>query len=260
MKNLTLQKNGDIASILFNNSQSRNALDEATARTFLSILEEVDQDVDIRVLIIQGNGAFCSGVDLCVLDDIGTGRKWNDLGDLIEELFNPIVKKLCGMKKPTIAVIDGVAAGGGMSLALACDFRFGTMNAKFVPAHSRLGLIPDCGGTWFLRNLLGPAKALEIAVFSNPINAHAAKDMGLLTWLSNEGDPMADLMQRTVEVARLPRLALLKMRDIFINTPSTSLAQALDTEGKMMSELGNTRDHIEGLQAFREKRQPHFLC
>jgi 2-(1,2-epoxy-1,2-dihydrophenyl)acetyl-CoA isomerase len=255
---LTRSVEDSIAYVSFNRPQSRQSIDEASGRALLAFLDEADADPSLRAVVVGGAGPFCSGVDLRVLDDIGEGRKWPDLGGLIADIFNPLVRKLRDLSKPTIAAIDGVAAGAGLSVALACDFRFGTQRAKFVPAFSRLGLIPDSGGTWLLARMVGPAKALEIAAFSAPIDAGAARSLGLLTWLSESGEFGAELGHRAREVAALPRLAVLEMRALFGEAPSVTFPQALESELAAMRTLGKTADHAEGLRAFKEKRTPCF--
>jgi 2-(1,2-epoxy-1,2-dihydrophenyl)acetyl-CoA isomerase len=260
MDPLTRSLEDGIAYVSFNRPQSRQAVDEDAGRALLAFLDEADADTDLRAVVLGGEGAFCSGVDLRVLDDVGEGRKWSDLGGLIADIFNPIVCKLRGLTKPTIAAIDGVAAGAGLSVALACDFRFATPRAKFVPAFSRLGLIPDSGGTWLLARMVGPAKALEIAAFSAPIDAGAARSLGLLTWLSESGELGAELRQSAREVAALPRLAVLEMRALFAEALNVTFPQALESELAAMRMLGKTADHAEGLRAFREKRAPCFAC
>lgn len=260
MDPLTRSVEDGVAHVSFNRPHSRQAVDEAVGRALLAFLDQVDADTRVRAVVIGGAGPFCSGVDLRVLDDVGDGRKWSDLGSLIADIFNPIVRKLRGLSKPTIAAIDGVAAGAGLSVALACDFRYGTPRAKFVPAFSRLGLIPDSGGTWLLARMVGPAKALEIAAFSAPIDAAAARGLGLLTWLSASGELGAELRQRASEVAALPRLAVLEMRALFDEAPNVTFPQALECELSAMRTLGKTVDHAEGLRAFREKRAPSFSC
>lgn len=260
MKHLNFTLNDDIAYVSFDRPESHNAINEALAGAFLSLLEEVDENTAIRAVVIGGAGAFCSGVDLAILGSVGKGRRWQDLGSLLSTLFHPIMRRIRGLSKPTIALIDGVAAGAGMSLALGCDFRVGTANARFVSAFSRLGLVPDCGGTWLLARMVGLARAIEIAALSKSIDALKAEELGLLTRRLDTQDFEADLDAFARQVAALPRLALLEMRDLIGDAPSITFGQALETELISMTMLGETADHAEGLNAFKERRNPRFLC
>lgn len=246
------------AYVWFERPEARNALDEALARQLLSFLDRADEDPTVRVVVIGGRGAFCSGVDLSVLDQVGDGRKWVDLGCLIDSVFNPLARRLHELCKPSIAVVDGVAAGAGMSLALGCDFRIGTENAKFVSAFSRIGLIPDSGAIWLLSRLLGYARALEIAAFSMPIDSQKAEQYGLLTLRVDASEIDQRLRDFVTDVSALPRSAFLEMRRLLRESQTRSFTQCLESERNAMAQLGSTSDHAEGLEAFRQKRRPVF--
>lgn len=237
---------------------AHNALDEALACQLLAFLDRVDEDPGVRVVVIGGHGAFCSGADISVLEQVGDGRRWSDLGCLIGAIYNPIAMRIHELRKPSIAVIDGVAAGAGMSLALGCDFRIGTQNAKFVSAFSRIGLIPDSGAIWLLSRLLGYARALEVASLSRPIDAQKADQYGLLTLLVNKSEIDRRLPEFVTDVAALPRGAFLEMRRLLREAQTRSFAQCIEFEREAMAQLGITKDHAEGIEAFRQKRRPVF--
>lgn len=251
-------RDGEVALINLCQPRTLNALSIEMAQRLLSSLRDADEDPDARVVVISGKGAFCSGIELAELDQVGSGKRWDGLETLVVKVFIPVVEQLWSMRKPTIARIEGVAAGAGMSLALACDFRYGGASAKFVPGFARLGLVPDCGGTWLLPRVVGVAKAFEINLLRSVIEASEAKQLGLLTWISDRADDEEAFDECLRTVISLPRLAVVNARNLLALGPGRDLRSALRAEAAAMGELGKTDDFQEGVLALKEKRPPVF--
>lgn len=246
-----------IATISIDKVETCNALLPDDVVSLQKKLKHAENDENVRVLILGGQGNFCSGVDVRALDLIGNKKRWDTLGDFIAEIFEPLVQTLSNFRKPTVAVLDGVVAGAGLSIALNCDFRLVTKRVCITPAFSKLGLIPDCGGTWFLPRILGTAKALEFASFSNPLNAHQAQQLGLVTWLEDAATEDV-ILSRAKFIASLPCEATVQLRQLIAANWSRSLSEAVSAESKVMAKLGDSDDFREGLLAFRERRPPVF--
>lgn len=249
--------NNGFAIISIDKANTRNALMPDDVVSFRKYLKLAEDDKSVRVVILGGEGHFCSGVDIRALDLIGNGKRWSKLGDFIAETFEPLVQTLSNLSKPTIAVLDGVVAGAGLSIALNCDFRLVTKRVCITPAFSKLGLIPDCGGTWFLSRILGAAKAMEFASFSDSLDAHQAQELGLVTWLEDVATQNV-IMSRAERIAALPREATVQLRQLIAANWSRSLSDAVNAESIVMSKLGESDDFREGLRAFHDRRPPVF--
>ncbi len=246
-----------IAFISIDKAGTRNALLPDDVFSLRRHLKRAEGDKEVRVVILGGEGHFCSGVDVNALDLIGNGRRWSRLGDFIAEIFEPLVQILSNFSKPTIAVLDGVVAGAGLSIALNCDFRLATKRVCITPAFSKLGLIPDCGGTWFLPRILGAAKALEFAAFSDSLDAHRAQQLGLVTWVEDAATQEV-ILSRAKLIAALPCEAIVQLRQLIAANWSRSLSDAVNAESNVMSKLGESDNFREGLRAFRDRRPPVF--
>lgn len=242
----------NIAYLSISRPLAGNKVDETVARLLLDGLQQADEDSDIAVLVIGGRGAFCGGLDPEVLLHVGDGRRWSSIASLLDTAFYPIVSRLRALSKPSLAVIDGPAAGFGMSLALSCDFRLGTDDAVFVPTSLPLGLVPDCGALWHLVRLVGYGRAMEIAAFSAPIGAAEAKEIGLITWHAETGDLAADAAMWARRLAEVSGIALLETRDLLGEAHRLTLTQALESERATISILGETVDHVRKRERLRE--------
>jgi len=246
-----------IASVSINKTGTRNALMPDDVLSLRGYLKRAEEDGNVRLVILGGEGHFCSGVDIRALDLIGEGKRWNRLGDFIAETFEPLVHILSNFSKPTMAVLDGVVAGAGLSIALNCDFRLATKRVCITPAFSKLGLIPDCGGTWFLPRILGAAKALEFASFSDSVDALQAQQLGLVTWVEDVATQEV-ILSRARLVAALPCEATVQLRQLIAANWSRSLSAAVNAESSVMSKLGENDGFREALRAFRGRHQPIF--
>src|SRR3982750_274746 len=212
---------------------------------------------DARVVVLTGAGrGFCAGQDLN--DRAVAPGQSVDLGDTVQTCWNPLIRTLTSLPQPVIARVNGVAAGAGANIALACDLVIAARSAKFIQSFSAIGLIPDSGGTWALPRLVGQARALGLALTGEPLLAEKAAEWGLI-WKAVGGDaldPEVDAI--ATRLASLPPLGLAAIKDMIRSSWQYSLDEELDRQAGAMRRLGFTRDYREGVAAFLDKREPKF--
>jgi 2-(1,2-epoxy-1,2-dihydrophenyl)acetyl-CoA isomerase len=253
---------GAVALITLNRPDALNSFNRQMHQQLWEALDRIEADRQIRALVLTGAGrGFCAGADLSQFDmEPGPDLvRRADPGPVIEKLFNPTVRRLQALRVPTIAAVNGVAAGAGASVAMACDLAIAAPGATFVQAFVRLGLIPDAGGSWFLVKKLGLARAMGCAMLGDKISAAEAKEWGMIWDVVPEG---ADCLARALEVAQrlavLPTQGLIATRKLLRAAASNDLDPQLDLERDTQSALGKTHDYLEGVTAFRQKRAPQF--
>jgi 2-(1,2-epoxy-1,2-dihydrophenyl)acetyl-CoA isomerase len=245
-----------VATLTLNRPDKLNSFTRAMHREVASALDEV-VGANARALILTGAGrAFCAGQDLADLDFTPGGM--TDLGALIEEHFNPLVKKLQSLPMPVIAAVNGTAAGAGANLALACDVVLAAKSASFIQAFVKIGLVPDSGGTWFLPQRVGMARALGLALTGERLGAEKAESWGLIWQAVDDADLPSAATQLATQLAQQPTRAIVATRQAMRQGTAHTLEQQLDLERDLQRELGNSHDYVEGVQAFMEKRAPRF--
>ena len=213
---------------------------------------------DARVVVLTGAGrGFCAGQDLN--DRAVAPGEAVDLGATVEESWNPLIRTLAALPQPVIARVNGVAAGAGANIALACDLVVAAKSAKFIQSFSALGLIPDSGGSWHLPRLVGQARALGLALTGEPLPAEKAADWGLIWKCVDDETLDAEVDALAAKLASLPPLGLAAIKSIIRSTGSRTLDQELDLQRDEMRRLGFTADYREGVAAFLEKRAPTFV-
>jgi 2-(1,2-epoxy-1,2-dihydrophenyl)acetyl-CoA isomerase len=231
-------------------------------RDLWAVLDRIDGDKAVRAAVITGAGrGFCAGADLAEFDfEPGPDLVQRaDPGPVIEQAFNPSVRKLMALRVPTVAAVNGVAAGAGASFAMACDLAVAAPSASFIQAFSRIGLVPDAGGSWFLVKKLGLARAMGCAMLGDKLGAQQAKEWGMIWDVAPEGqDCVAAAMQLAERLAVLPTTALAQTRKLLRAAATNELEAQLQLERDTQSALGKTHDYIEGVMAFREKRPAQF--
>jgi 2-(1,2-epoxy-1,2-dihydrophenyl)acetyl-CoA isomerase len=243
-----------VAWLTLNRPDKLNAFTELMHKEMIQALKFVQRDDTVRCLVITGEGrAFSSGEDL---GGVGEGL---DHGEVLRSRYTPVMLQLSKIEKPIIAAVNGVAAGSGLSLALACDFRIMHEKAKFVQAFIHVGLIPDSGNLYYLPKIVGHAKALELAVFGEKITAEEAKSIGLVTSIS-----MSDEWNETVEkfakrLAAMPTVAIGLIKSQLNASWELPLDEFLQKEAYGQRMAGLTNDHREGVQAFMDKRLSKFV-
>jgi 2-(1,2-epoxy-1,2-dihydrophenyl)acetyl-CoA isomerase len=227
-----------------------------------AVLEKINGDKSVRAAVITGAGrGFCAGADLAEFD-FAAGPDLVERanpGPIIDKAFNPTVRKLMALRVPTIAAVNGVAAGAGASLAMTCDLAVAASNASFIQAFSKIGLIPDAGGSWFLIKKLGLARAMGCAMLGDKVSARDAKEWGMIWDVAPEGeDCVAAALKLAERMATLPTAALVQTRHLLRAAASNDLDKQLDLERDTQSALGRTHDYIEGVTAFLQKRPAQF--
>ncbi|NML43031.1 2-(1,2-epoxy-1,2-dihydrophenyl)acetyl-CoA isomerase [Ramlibacter sp. G-1-2-2] len=256
------EQRGAVALITLNRPQALNSFTRQMHRELWAVLDRIEQDKSVRAAVITGAGrGFCAGADLAEFDfEPGPDLvKRADPGPVIEQAFNPSVRRLMALRVPTIAAVNGVAAGAGASLAMTCDLAVAASNASFIQAFSKIGLVPDAGGSWFLVKKLGLARAMGCAMLGDKLGAKDAKEWGMIWDVAPEGeDCVATAMTLAERLAALPTTALVQTRKLLRAAASNELDQQLDLERDTQSGLGKTHDYIEGVMAFREKRPAQF--
>ncbi len=211
-----------------------------------------------RVLVITGAGrGFCAGQDLGDRA-VAPGDAPPDLADSIEKHYKPLVLALRALPLPVIAAVNGVAAGAGANIALACDLVIAARSAKFVQAFSKLGLVPDSGGTWFLPRLVGTARALGLTLLGDKLSAEQAAAWGLIWRCVEDGELAAVVDGLARQLAVAPTKGLARTKQAIYEAWGRTLEQQLDTERDYQGELGRTADYAEGVAAFAAKRAPNF--
>jgi len=243
----------DIATITINRADVRNGLNTLCRAELLTAVKRAENEARVIVLTGAGKG-FCSGQDLSDIDDINIV----DLETALRQEYEPLLKAVYDCKLPTIAAVNGAAAGAGANLALACDVVIATASAVFLQAFSRIGLIPDAGGTYWLPRQIGFPRAMGAALFAEPVTAAQAADWGMIWEAVADEDFAAHIDKRAHHIAKGPTAsyALLKqaMRQSFDNTVDEQLA----LEAKLQGIAGKSDDFREGVNAFLEKRDPEF--
>lgn len=210
-----------------------------------------------RALLIAGAGrGFCAGQDLTQRKMSGDAAP--DLGETLDKLFNPLIRALRSLPLPVIGAVNGVAAGAGMSLALACDITLAARSASFLQAFAKLGLVPDSGSTYFLPRLAGDARARGLALLAEKISAEQAADWGLI-WRAVDDDKLMDEARALARhLATQPTKGLALIKHALDQSAANTLDQQLDLERDLQQTLGRTADYREGVTAFLEKRAPKF--
>ena len=245
---------GPIARITLNRPDRLNSF---TAQMHEELRDALGKLEEARVVVLTGAGrGFCAGQDLN--DRAVAPGEAVDLGETVQACWNPLIRTLTSLPQPVIARVNGVAAGAGANIALACDIVVAAKSAKFIQSFSAIGLIPDSGGTWVLPRLVGQARALGLALTGEPLPADKAAEWGMI-WKSVEDDALdAEVDAIASKLASLPPLGLAAIKDMIRSSWQYSLDEELERQAGAMRRLGFTEDYREGVAAFLEKRQPKF--
>ncbi len=246
-----------VAKITLNRPEAFNSFNKELANSLQDALDKCAADDRIRAVVLTGEGkAFCAGQDLV---EVTTPEQMPGFKVLLEEHYLPIILKIRRLEKPVIAAVNGVAAGAGANIALACDIVVASEKASFIQAFSGIGLIPDSGGTFFLPRLVGFQKAVAISMLGDKIKAAEAEQMGMIykAYPVEEYDDKVEALAN--KLAQMPTKGLALTKKAFSSSMTNSLEQQLEVENAAQIEASETADYTEGVQAFLEKRKPNFI-
>jgi 2-(1,2-epoxy-1,2-dihydrophenyl)acetyl-CoA isomerase len=248
---------GGVARLTFNRPDRLNSFNTTMHAEVREALGRV-ASTDARVLVITGAGrGFCAGQDLGDRA-VAPGGTAVDLGESIEKNYKPLVLALRSLQMPIIAAVNGVAAGAGANIALACDLVIAARSANFVQAFSKLGLVPDSGGTWFLPRLIGTARAVGLTLLGEKLSAEQAAQWGLIWRCVEDAELSAVVDGLATQLAAAPTRGLVRTKQALYEGWGRTLEQQLDIERDYQRELGYTADYAEGVAAFTQKRPPQF--
>ncbi len=248
-----------LALITLNRPAALNSFIPEMHEALRAALAKASAHAQVRACVITGAGrGFCAGADLSSFDfapGLGLKERANP-GPVIEAQFNPTARAVMSLRMPTVCAVNGVAAGAGASLVMSCDMAIAAPGASFVQAFSKIGLIPDAGGSWLLSQRLGLARAMGLALTGEKLSAAQAKEFGMI-W-DVQDDALAAALALAEKLAQMPTKALVETRRLLRSAHTNTFDQQLDTERDTQSAMGMTDDYIEGVSAFLQKRAPQF--
>jgi 2-(1,2-epoxy-1,2-dihydrophenyl)acetyl-CoA isomerase len=249
---------GAVARLVLNRPDRLNSFTTQMHGEVAEALSVVETDAAVRALLLTGEGrGFCAGQDLSDRA-VAPGSEPVDLGDSVERYYAPLIRRLAGMDKPVVCAVNGVAAGAGANIALACDIVIAARSARFIQSFANIGLIPDSGGTWILPRLVGQARALGLAMTGEPLSAELAESWGLI-WRCVDDDALeAESLALATRFATGPTRGLVATKRAIRGAMLKSLDDELVIERDLMRELGRSADYQEGVAAFMAKRPPVF--
>ena len=245
-----------VATLTFNRPEVFNSFNREMALLLQEELDACAKDTSVRAIVLTGNGkAFCAGQDLKEVTDpdLNPGFK-----KILEEHYNPIITRIRAIKKPVIAAVNGVAAGAGANIALACDIVVAHEKVSFIQAFSLIGLVPDSAGTFFLPRLIGFQKASALAMLGDKIGAEEAEKMGMIYKCVTLDEFDETINKLAFKLANMPTKALGFIKELFNQSMTNTLDEQLALESKLQIEAASSEDYREGVAAFIEKRKPEF--
>lgn len=256
MSFIEFQIENKVASIALNRPEVFNSFNRKMALQLQQVLDDCAKNPEVRAIVLTGKGkAFCAGQDLKEVTDpeLNPGFK-----KILEEHYNPIILKIRAIKKPIIAAVNGVAAGAGANIALACDLVVAHDKVSFIQAFSLIGLVPDSAGTYFLPRLIGFQRASALAMLGDKVGAEEAERIGMIYKCVSLESFESTVEQLAIRLANMPTKALGMIKELFNASMTNSLEEQLAMESKYQIEAAQSEDYAEGVAAFIEKRQPKF--
>jgi 2-(1,2-epoxy-1,2-dihydrophenyl)acetyl-CoA isomerase len=256
---LLYEQDGGILTITMNRPDKLNALNDTMLHELADAFKQAERDKAVRSIVLTGAGrGFCPGADLASAQK-AVGESANGyFRKHLQETYNPLIMRMRQLPKPIIAAVNGVAAGAGMSLAMACDIRIAAESATFLQAFVKIGLVPDSGSTWMLPRLIGITRAMDMMLTGRKITAHEALEWGLVNQITEDAQLIEVVGALATEFASAPTAAIGYIKRVSYYALTHDLEQALDYEAHMQEIAGKTDDHKEGVTAFLEKRAPIF--
>lgn len=256
MKSITTQIENNVATLTLNRPEVFNSFNREMALLLQDELDACEKNPEVRAIVLTGSGkAFCAGQDLkeVTSPELNPGFK-----KILEEHYNPIISRIRNIEKPIIGAINGVAAGAGANIALACDVVVASENASFIQAFSKIGLVPDSAGTFFLPRLIGFQKASALMMLGDKVSAVEAEKLGMVYKVVTPENFMEEVNNIASILANMPTKALGLTKRLLNNSMQNSLEEQLNLESKLQIESAQSEDYAEGVDAFVNKRKPNF--
>jgi 2-(1,2-epoxy-1,2-dihydrophenyl)acetyl-CoA isomerase len=259
MKQISVDRDGAVSRITLNRPERLNALTGDMSDELVEAFTTIRDDTEVRAVVLTGAGrGFCSGQDLTEFEEAYRSGGRPDIREHLARTYHRLIPVIVETPKPVIAAVNGVAAGAGVSLAAACDIRIASEAARFTQAFVKIGLAPDSGGTWLLPRLIGHARALELSMTGDMVDASAALEMGLVNRVVPVDVFEKEVAEYAARLAAMPTAALASTKELLRGSLTADLEEALHREAEAQARMGETADHLEGVMAFAEKREPRF--
>ncbi|ONN48855.1 enoyl-CoA hydratase [Acinetobacter genomosp. 33YU] len=257
-QNIIAEEKNGVGYLTFNRPKALNSFNVDMHREVAEVLNQWTKNPDVRCVVISGEGrGFCAGQDLGdrVVDP---NAEAPDLGYSIETYYNPLIKTIVNMPKPVICAVNGVAAGAGANIALACDLVIAAKSANFVQAFCRLGLVPDSAGTWFLPRAVGHARAMGLALLGDKLPAETAKEWGMIWDVAEDAELKTKVTELAERLAKQPTFGLSLIKKAIHQSSNNTFDEQMLLERDLQRIAGRSEDYREGVQAFMNKREPNF--
>ncbi|MDC4847325.1 2-(1,2-epoxy-1,2-dihydrophenyl)acetyl-CoA isomerase PaaG [Acinetobacter baumannii] len=257
-QNIIAEEKNGVGYLTFNRPKALNSFNVEMHREVAEVLNQWTKNPDVRCVVISGEGrGFCAGQDLGdrVVDP---NAEAPDLGYSIETYYNPLIKTIVNMPKPVICAVNGVAAGAGANIALACDLVIAAKSANFVQAFCRLGLVPDSAGTWFLPRAVGHARAMGLALLGDKLPAETAKEWGMIWDVVEDAELKTKVTELAERLAKQPTFGLSLIKKAIHQSSNNTFDEQMLLERDLQRIAGRSEDYREGVQAFMNKREPNF--
>jgi len=255
---IIVEKNSGVAKLTLNRPDRLNSFNVQMHQELQTALDDIATDGQTRCLLITGAGrGFCAGQDLNDRAVTADGQA-PDLGLSVEKFYNPLIRRITNLKMPVICALNGVAAGAGASLVMACDIVIAARSASFILSFAKVGLVPDSGSSWHFTRALGLPRAKALAMLGNKLKAEQAEQWGLIYQVVDDETLMEEAQNMTEHLAKQPTEALANIKELVHTSFDYSLNEQLERERKAMQHLGRSHDYKEGVAAFIEKREPQF--
>jgi 2-(1,2-epoxy-1,2-dihydrophenyl)acetyl-CoA isomerase len=256
---IAVARDGGVLTITLNRPDKLNAMTGVMSDELVDVLTSARDDEEVRALVVTGAGrGFCAGQDLTEFEEAYRSGERPDIREHLTRSYHRLIPLVVETPKPVIAAVNGVAAGAGVSLAAACDIRIAGEDARFTQAFVKIGLVPDSGGTWLLPRIVGFARAMELSITGEVIDAAAALEIGLVNRVV-AGDVLEEeVSELAARLSVMPTAAIAETKALLRGALGLGLEAALAAEADAQARMGQTDDHLEGVMAFAEKREPRF--
>jgi len=255
---IVLEKDNGVARLTLNRPDKLNSFNVQMHQELRNALDDIAGDAESRCLLITGAGrGFCAGQDLSDRA-VSADQSAPDLGTSVEQFYNPLIRRLTDLKMPVVCALNGVAAGAGASLVMACDLVIAARSSSFILSFAKVGLVPDSGSSWHFARALGLPRAKAMAMLGNKVKAEQAEQWGLIYQVVDDDQLMGEAGELAVHLATQPTEALANIKQLVHSAFEYSLDEQLERERRAMQHLGKSEDYSEGVAAFMQKRAPKF--